>query len=57
MDPMARLNYAKIYTVEHNVKVYDFGIVHEDYLDTFKHQFNSSFSGDQMNDEDEDEDD
>jgi hypothetical protein len=30
LDKMARVNYAKIYSVEHNVKVYDFGQVHKD---------------------------
>jgi hypothetical protein len=30
MDKMSRVNFAKIYTVEHNVKVYDFGQVHRD---------------------------
>ncbi|KAF2415379.1 hypothetical protein EJ08DRAFT_571302, partial [Tothia fuscella] len=27
LDDMSRINFAKIYTVEHNVKVYDFGKV------------------------------
>lgn len=40
MDPMARLNYIKMYTVEHNVKVYNFGKVHDDFLETMKHQWN-----------------
>jgi len=57
MDPMARLNYTKVYTVEHNVKVYDFGIVHKDYLDTLRYQFESSSSGDWTNDKDDEEDD
>lgn len=39
MDVMSRLNYSKMYTVEHNVKVYDFGTVHEKYLHTLKKQF------------------
>jgi hypothetical protein len=30
LDEMARINYAKIYSVEHNVKVYEFGVVHKD---------------------------
>jgi hypothetical protein len=30
LDEMSRINYAKIYTVEHNVKVYDFGQVHSE---------------------------
>ncbi|KAF2843245.1 hypothetical protein M501DRAFT_905314, partial [Patellaria atrata CBS 101060] len=32
MDPMSRVNFAKIYTVEHNVKVYDFGNVHPRFI-------------------------
>jgi hypothetical protein len=31
LDPMSRINYSKIYTVEHNVKVHDFGDVDENY--------------------------
>lgn len=31
LDPASRLNYAKIYTVEHNVKVWFIGKVHRDY--------------------------
>lgn len=27
MDPMSRINFAKPYTIEHNLKVYDFGWV------------------------------
>jgi hypothetical protein len=29
LDPLSRLDYSRIYTVEHNVKVYDFGTVSE----------------------------
>jgi hypothetical protein len=32
MDPMARVNYSKFYTVAHDVKVYEFGDVHSSYL-------------------------
>lgn len=32
MDSMARINYAKIYTIGHDVKVYEFGDVHDRYL-------------------------
>ena len=39
IDPMARLNYTKIYTVEHNVKVYDLGEVHWDYLEMLNNLF------------------
>jgi hypothetical protein len=41
LDKMSRLNYAKVYNVEHNVKVYDFGVVHEGYMGILSHQFNT----------------
>jgi hypothetical protein len=57
MDKMARLNYTKIYTVEHNVKVYDFGKVHPDSLDVLKHQFRWVWQeGDEVEVEDDDDD-
>jgi hypothetical protein len=31
LDPMSRIDFARMYTVEHNVKAYDFGQVHENY--------------------------
>jgi hypothetical protein len=37
---MSRVNFAKIYTVEHNVKVYNFGDVHVESLDVLRHQWN-----------------
>jgi len=40
LDSMSRVNFAKIYTVEHNVKVYNFGNVHEDSLPVLRHQWN-----------------
>jgi hypothetical protein len=59
MDPMARVNFGKIYTVEHNVKVYNFGEVHEEYVELLKHQWMSVFSCDARGstavDEEEDE--
>jgi hypothetical protein len=33
LDPMSRINYSKVYTVEHNVKVCYFGDVDEKYHD------------------------
>ena len=33
LDRMSRIDFSRMYTVEHNVKVYDFGDVHKDYLD------------------------
>jgi len=45
LDKMSRVNYAKIYTVEHNVKVYDFGQVGKGYLNRLTTQFEAVFSG------------
>ena len=39
MDRMSRINFAKVYNVEHNVKVYDFGDVHKNDRQTLKQQF------------------
>jgi hypothetical protein len=40
---MSRLNYLKIYCVEHNVKVYDFGQVHEEYEQLLISNFNDAW--------------
>jgi len=32
MDPASRIHYGKMYTVEHNVKVCNFGMVHPDHI-------------------------
>ncbi|QDS69398.1 hypothetical protein FKW77_004737 [Venturia effusa] len=53
MDEMSRPNYIKIYPVEHNVKVYDFGKVDHSHLHILKAQFKWV---QQMADDDEDED-
>jgi len=45
MDKTSRVNYAKIYTVEHNVKVYDFGQVERGYLNRLITQFQAVFDG------------
>lgn len=42
MDYMSRLNYAKPYTVEHNVKSLDFGDVPRDWLPTLLQNFASA---------------
>jgi hypothetical protein len=39
IDPVARLDYNKLYSVPHNVKVYNFGKVHDDFLIILKKQF------------------
>jgi len=36
MFPTSRINFSKLYTVEHNVKVYDFGNVHAEFLSVLK---------------------
>jgi hypothetical protein len=40
LDPCSRLNYAKIYTVEHNVKVCFIGDVHEDSVKYLTRDYN-----------------
>lgn len=35
LHPLSRVNFAKMYTVEFDVQVYDFGLVHKDCRDTF----------------------
>ena len=42
LDPMSRLNYAKIYTVEHNVKVLFIGKVAENYEQAVVVAFNDT---------------
>jgi hypothetical protein len=39
LDRMSRINFGKIYTVESNVKVFNFGKVHEDSLHDLVHQW------------------
>lgn len=43
----SRVNFAKIYTVEHNVKVYDFGDVYHRDLVSFKTQWKYVLTRDQ----------
>jgi len=40
LDPLSRLNYAKIYTVEYNVKVCFIGRIHKDSVKYFIRDFN-----------------
>jgi hypothetical protein len=56
MHKMSRINYAKIYTVEHNVKVYDFGKVHRDSKHVLRHQFNQVWRISAPEDDEEDSD-
>lgn len=39
MEPKARINHAKPYTVEHNLRVYNFGMVHRRYLTELRAQY------------------
>jgi hypothetical protein len=41
MFAASRINFGKVYTVEHNVKVYDFGSVHRKYVTTLEKQWKS----------------
>lgn len=59
----SRINFAKIYTVEHNVKVCEFGDVHERHLGTLRKQWKYVLDCDiygnkeQQEEEEEEEDD
>ena len=44
LDPLSRINFYKIYNVEHNVKVYDFGQVHKDSEFWLQRQFKLAWS-------------
>lgn len=44
LDPRSRINFQKVYNVEHNVKVYDFGRVHEDSEFWLNHHFKTAWS-------------
>jgi hypothetical protein len=39
LDPRSRIDFARMYTVEHNVKVYDFGAVDKLYLERLLNQW------------------
>jgi len=41
---MSRINFRKVSTVEHNVKVFDFGIVHENSMTDFWNHFRAVWS-------------
>ena len=43
LDPLSRINFYKVYNVEHNVKVYDFGQVHRDSEFWLQYQFKSAW--------------
>jgi hypothetical protein len=40
LDPMSRINFGKVHTIEHNVKVMNVGRISRDDLDDFKHYWN-----------------
>jgi hypothetical protein len=42
LDQHSRLNYAKIYTVEHNLKVCFIGSIHKDSIKYFKRDYNAT---------------
>jgi hypothetical protein len=43
LSPVSRVNFSKIYTIEHNVKVYDFGNVDKSFLYLLTHQFEQNW--------------
>jgi hypothetical protein len=46
LDPESRVNYSKLYTVEHNIKVQFIGEVYENSKHTFFRDFERTFSKD-----------
>ena len=42
LDPLSRLNYAKLYTIEHNVKVLFIGKVARNYERDLRHGYNEA---------------
>jgi hypothetical protein len=42
LDPLSRINYAKIYTIEHNVKVNFIGTINKHSVKYFKRDFNET---------------
>jgi len=46
MDPMSRLNFAKVYNVQKNIKVEDFGSIDPRDLHLFKSQFKDVWNRD-----------
>jgi uncharacterized protein DUF6590 len=50
LDRMARIDFSRIYTVEHNVKVFDFGNVHRDHLPRLITQWVTVFAAEMMDD-------
>jgi len=45
LDPMSRINFRKVYTVEHYQKVWEFGNVDKAYLPFLKSQYDNVSDG------------
>nr|POF06904.1 hypothetical protein CFP56_31528 [Quercus suber] len=45
LDPMSRIDYAKVYTIQHNLKVKPFGEVHPGSKEALKTQFRNVWDG------------
>lgn len=45
LEPSSRLNYGKVYTVEHNIKVRNIGMVNRDSERALAHQFSQVWRG------------
>lgn len=52
---MSRLNYDKVYTVEHNLKVYEFGEIRKEHLSRFLRNWRKVWQ--ELHEADDDEDD
>jgi hypothetical protein len=51
LDPMSRINYMKIYSLEHNVKVFEFGDVAEESMSRLKKNFATVWNATEDTDE------
>jgi hypothetical protein len=43
LDPMTRINYAKVYTIEHNIKVLGVGKVQDEDIKQLRASFQETF--------------
>lgn len=57
LDPMTRIDYARLYTVEHNVKAMAFGLVHEHDKNRLWYTFRDVLLGGNNDDDDADDND
>ena len=57
LDNTSQIDYSRVYTVEHNAKVYDFGKVAPEDMAKFLQNFDNVFNSKEDNDDEDDYDD